>query len=199
MPVNDSFLDPKDRAYVPAKTEVVMVRRRVTIDYKKTYGGMSPYLNGIMGGQQARLLYTFCENRDGHDRGNVLRFQVPRADCPECYRRTEWSVLPDATRFFVETLSTAVELAGISFKDRLPVTVAWIRAHLPDEASTELDTLVAGMVQSEDYRTLKRGDELRPVFRDDPIANASDVMWVRKGTPKSGFPDGYVASRHYRV
>ncbi|CAI2719327.1 hypothetical protein [Nitrospina watsonii] len=199
MPVNDSYLDPKDRAYAPAKTEVVMVRRQVSIDYKKTYGGISPYINGIMGGTRARLLFTFCENAEGHDFGKVLRFQVPRTDCPECYGRTEWAALPGETRFFIDTLSTAVELAGISFKDRLPVTVAWVRAHLPDTEFTELDTLVAGMVDSDDYKKRKRGDELRPVFRDDPIANFSDVMWVLAGTPRKAFPEGYVASKHYPV
>ncbi|MBI4384573.1 MAG: hypothetical protein HY579_11130 [Nitrospinae bacterium] len=199
MPVEDKPLDPGDKAYRPAKTEVLIVHRQVRIGYKKSYGGMSPYIKGIMGGGDARLLYTVCENAGGHDRGGILRFQVPRADCPECYGRTRWEQLPDGARFYVNTLSTAVELAGISFMDQLPVTVAWISAVLPGPEGAELDTLTAGMVRVEDYTRLKKGDELRPVFRHSPRASASDAMWVLKGTPKEGWPEGYVQSKNYRV
>ena len=197
MPVEDKKLPPGDKAYRPAKTNVIIVSRKVRIDYKKSYGGMSPYIRGIMSGKNARLLYTVCKNTGGHDEPEILRFQVPRMDCPECYERTKWDQLPDATRFYIETLSTAVELAGISFMDQLPVTVAWLKAILPDAAGTELDSLVAGMVRSGDYKKLKKGDELRPVFRSRPRASASDVMWIPKGARK--LPKGYIVSKHYKV
>lgn len=195
MPVEDKALDSGDKAYKPARTDVVIVSREVQVKYKKSYGGMSPYMRGIMGAAEARLLYTVCANADGHDRQKVLMFQVPRADCPECYERTRWEQLPDDTRFYIETLSTAVELAGISFMNQLPVTVAWVKAVLAD--GTELDTLAAGMVRAQDYTQLKKGDELRPVFRSEPKASAGDVMWVLKGTDK--FPEGYVPSKHYKI
>ncbi len=83
--------------------------------------------------------------------------------------------------------------------DQLPVTVAWIKAILPDDENTELDTLVAGMVLSEDYMNLKKGDEIRPVFRKNPASNASDVMWVLKGTTFEKFPAGYIESKNYQV
>ncbi len=199
MTLEDRFLPPQDKSYKPSQNpdERVIVERRASITYKKSYGGMSPYFQGIMGGGAAVLCYTSCANREGHDEPRVIRYQVPRTDCPECYERTRWDTLPGATRFFVETKSTAVTLAGISFLNRLPVTVAWIRAVLPD--GTELDTLAAGMVEIEDYDRLVRGDELRPVFRQDPRASASDVMWVPRGTPGDRFPGGYIASRHYPV
>ncbi|MBI4388545.1 MAG: hypothetical protein HY580_00055 [Nitrospinae bacterium] len=199
MPVEDKPLDRGDKAYRPARTEVVIVDRQVRVGYKKSYGGMSPYIKGIMGGADARLFYTVCENAGGHDRGGTLRFQIPRADCPECYGRTRWEQLPDGARFYVNTLSTAVELAGISFMDQLPVTVAWISAALPGAEGAELDTLTAGMVRVEDYTRLKKGDELRPVFRSEPRASASDAMWVLKGTLKKWWPEGYVQSKNYRV
>ena len=97
----------------------------------------------------------------------------------------------------VETKSTAVNLAGISFMDQLPVTVAWIKAVLAD--GTELDTLTAGMVCLDDYNSLVKGDELRPVFRKEPRAAASDVMWVRSGTPVQDWPEGYLPSNRYKV
>lgn len=197
MPIEDKALDRGDKAYRPAKTDVVIVSRKVEIRYKKSYGGMSPYIKGIMGGRDARLLYTICGNIEGHDEPRTLRFLVPRADCPECYEKTRWEQLPGETRFYVNTLSTAVELAGISFMEQLPVTVAWISAVLPDPGKTELDTLVAGMVRVEDYTRLKKGDELRPVFRQEPKASASDVMWVLKGTKE--LPLGYIPSNHYEV
>jgi uncharacterized OB-fold protein len=197
MPVEDKYLDRGDKAYKPAKTDVVMVNRHVEISYKKSYGGMSPYIRGIMGAEEARLLYTVCDNQTGHDEPKTLLFLVPRADCPECYEKTRWEQLPDSARFYVNTLSTAVELAGISFMDQLPVTVAWISATLTDTPKTELDTLVAGMVRAEDYQRLKKGDELRPVFRASPKASASDVMWILKGT--RDLPVGYVASKYYTI
>lgn len=197
MPVEDKYLDRGDKAYRPAKSEVVIVNRRVEISYKKSYGGMSPYIRGIMGAGEARLFYTVCGNSAGHDEPKPRLFLVPRADCPECYEKTGWEQLPDGTRFYVNTLSTAVELAGISFMDQLPVTVAWISAVLPDAGKTELDTLVAGMVRSEDYQRLKKGDELRPVFRFSPKASASDVMWILKGA--GDLPVGYIASKYYTL
>ena len=197
MPIEDSALDRGDKAYRPAKTDVVIVNRKVEIRYKKSYGGMSPYIKGIMGGRDARLLYTVCDNAEGHDEPWPLRFLVPRADCPECYEKTRWEQLPDNTGFYVNTLSTAVELAGISFMDQLPVTVAWISAVLPDPEKTELNTLVAGMIRMVDYTRLKKGDELRPVFREEPKASASDVMWVLRGTKE--LPQGYVPGKYYKV
>ncbi|MCH7499372.1 MAG: hypothetical protein IH886_05100 [Nitrospinae bacterium] len=199
MTVRDTFLNPADKSYKPSRhpENLVIVEREAAIRYKKSYGGMSAYFQGIMKKENAVLRYTVCSNQDGHDESRVLRFQVPRADCPECYEPTGWETLPDETRFTVETQSAAVNLAGISFMDQLPVTVAWVQAVLPD--GTELDTLTAGMVSLDDYNTLAKGDELRPVFRKTPRASASDVMWVRKGTPVRDLPEGYIPSKRYRV
>jgi uncharacterized OB-fold protein len=199
MPVKDTILNRQDKAYRHARTDVVIVQREVHIKYKKSYGGMSRYIQGIMGAEHARLLYAICDKAEDHDDQKPLRFQVPRADCPECYAPTRWQELPGDTRFIVETFSTAVDLAGISFMDQLPVTVAWIKAILSDDKNTELDTLVAGMVLSEDYKELKKGDEVRPVFRKNPASNASDVMWVLLGTAFERFPSGYVESKNYPV
>ncbi len=199
MPVKDTFLDPEDKSYKPSRhpENLVIVEREAAIRYKKSYGGMSAYFQGIMQKENAVLRYTVCSNQDGHDESRVLRFQVPRADCPECYEPTTWETLPGDTRFTVETKSTAVNLAGISFMDQLPVTLAWIKAVLPD--NVELDTLTAGMVSLEDYNALVKGDELRPVFRKAPRASASDVMWVRRGTRARDLPEGYSPSRHYNL
>ena len=199
MPVKDTFLNPEDKSYKPSSNpeNLVMVEREATIRYKKSYGGMSAYFQGIMEKENAVLRYTVCSNQDGHDEQRVLRFQVPRMDCPECYEKTAWDSLPGETRFIVETKSTAVNLAGISFMDQLPVTVAWIKAVLPE--GIELDTLTAGMVKLEDYNTLAKGDELRPVFRKAPKASASDVMWVPKGTRGQKLPEGYIPSKNYNI
>lgn len=199
MTVRDRFLNPKDKSYKPSQHpgDLVVVEREAAIKYKKSYGGMSPYFQGIMGMEEAVLRYTVCSNTAGHDAERVLRFQVPRMDCPECYEKTVWESLPGGTRFIVETKSTAVNLAGISFMDQLPVTVAWVKAVLPDGA--ELDTLTAGMVSLEDYNTLGKGDALRPVFRKEPRASASDVMWVPVGTSPNHLPEGYMPSRRYSL
>ncbi|MCZ6513455.1 MAG: hypothetical protein O6857_05950 [Nitrospinae bacterium] len=199
MPVKDTFLNPEDKSYKPSRhpENLVMVEREATIRYKKSYGGMSAYFQGIMEKENAVLRYTVCSNQDGHDEQRVLRFQVPRMDCPECYEKTAWDSLPGETRFIVETKSTAVNLAGISFMDQLPVTVAWIKAVLPE--GIELDTLTAGMVNLEDYNTLAKGDELKPVFRKAPKASASDVMWVPKGTRGQKLPEGYIPSKYYNI
>ncbi len=199
MPVKDTFLNPEDKSYKPSRhpENLVMVEREATIRYKKSYGGMSAYFQGIMEKENAVLRYTVCSNQDGHDEQRVLRFQVPRMDCPECYEKTAWDSLPGETRFIVETKSTAVNLAGISFMDQLPVTVAWIKAVLPE--GIELDTLTAGMVSLEDYNTLVKGDELRPVFRKAPKASASDVMWVPRGTRGQKLPEGYIPSKYYNI
>ena len=199
MPVKDTFLNPEDKSYKPSRhpENLVIVEREAAIRYKKSYGGMSPYFQGIMEKENAVLRYTVCSNQDGHDEQRVLRFQVPRMDCPECYEKTAWDSLPGETRFIVETKSTAVNLAGISFMDQLPVTVAWIKAVLP--GGIELDTLTAGMVSLEDYNTLVKGDELRPVFRKSPRASASDVMWVRSGSPLRDLPEGYIPSKCYSI
>ena len=199
MPVKDTFLNPEDKSYKPSRhpEKLVVVEREATIRYKKSYGGMSAYFQGIMEKENAVLRYTVCSNQDGHDEQRVLRFQVPRMDCPECYEKTAWESLPGETRFTVETKSTAVNLAGISFMDQLPVTVAWIKAVLPE--GIELDTLTAGMVNLEDYNTLVKGDELRPVFRKAPKASASDVMWVPRGTRGQKLPEGYIPSKYYNI
>ncbi len=199
MPVKDTFLNPEDKSYKPSRhpENLVMVEREATIRYKKSYGGMSAYFQGIMEKENAVLRYTVCSNQDGHDEQRVLRFQVPRMDCPECYEKTAWDSLPGETRFIVETKSTAVNLAGISFMDQLPVTVAWIKAVLPE--GIELDTLTAGMVNLEDYNTLVKGDELRPVFRKAPKASASDIMWVPRGTRGQKLPEGYIPSKYYNI
>ncbi len=199
MPVKDTFLNPEDKSYKPSRhpEKLVVVEREATIRYKKSYGGMSAYFQGIMEKENAVLRYTICSNQDGHDEQRVLRFQVPRMDCPECYEKTAWDSLPGETRFIVETKSTAVNLAGISFMDQLPVTVAWIKAVLPE--GIELDTLTAGMVNLEDYNTLVKGDELRPVFRKAPKASASDVMWVPRGTRGQKLPEGYIPSKYYNI
>lgn len=199
MTVRDQFLNPEDKSYKPScdPEKLVVVEREATIRYKKSYGGMSAYFQGIMEKENAVLRYTVCSNQDGHDEQRVLRFQVPRIDCPECYEKTAWESLPGKTRFMVETKSTAVNLAGISFMDQLPVTVAWVKAVLPE--GIELDTLTAGMVSLEDYNTLVKGDELRPVFRKAPRASASDVMWVRKGTSVKNLPEGYIPGNRYKI
>ena len=199
MTVEDKFLDPKDKSYIPSRhpDQLVIAARDAHVRYKKSYGGMSPYFSGIMGRENAVLRYTLCENQEGHDHSNVLRFQVPRADCPECYEKNKWETLPDPTGFFVETKSTAVELAGISFMKQLPVTVVWIKAVLPEKI--ELDTLAAGMIHIDDYDSLVKGDELRPVFRKEPRATASDVMWVRKGMTLDKLPEGYIPSKNYKI
>ena len=199
MLVKDTFLNPEDKSYKPSRhpENLVMVEREATIRYKKSYGGMSAYFQGIMEKENAVLRYTVCSNQDGHDEQRVLRFQVPRMDCPECYEKTAWDSLPGETRFIVETKSTAVNLAGISFMDQLPVTVAWIKAVLPE--GIELDTLTAGMVNLEDYNTLVKGDELRPVFRKAPKASASDIMWVPRGTRGQKLPEGYIPSKYYNI
>ncbi len=199
MPVKDTFLNPEDKSYKPSRhpENLVVVEREATIRYKKSYGGMSAYFQGIMEKENAVLRYTVCSNQDGHDEQRVLRFQVPRMDCPECYEKTAWDSLPGETRFIVETKSTAVNLAGISFMDQLPVTVAWIKAVLPE--GMELDTLTAGMVSLEDYNTLVKGNELRPVFRKAPKASASDVMWVPRGTRGQKLPEGYIPSKYYNI
>ncbi len=82
MPVKDTILNRADKAYQHAHTDVVMVQREVHIKYKKSYGGISPYIQGIIGKEHARLLYTICDQSEGHDDLKPLRFQVPRADCP---------------------------------------------------------------------------------------------------------------------
>ncbi len=199
MPVKDTFLNPEDKSYKPSRhpDNLVIVEREAAIRYKKSYGGMSPYFQGIMEKENAVLRYTVCSNQDGHDQPRVLRFQVPRMDCPECYAQTAWETLPGETRFTVETKSTAVNLAGISFMDQLPVTVAWIQAVLSD--GIELDTLTASMVGLADYNTLVKGDELRPVFRKSPRASASDVMWVRSGSQVRDLPEGYIPSKCYSI
>lgn len=199
MTVKDTLLPSEDKSYKPSQDSdrLVIVRRKVNIEYKKSYGGMSLYFKGIMKDEKAVLRYTYCANKEEHDEPRILRFLVPRADCPECYQRTEWDILPAQTRFYVETKSTAVSLAGISFMDRVPVTVAWVKAVLPDEV--ELDTLIAGMVSIKDYDSLAKGDELRPLFRKEPEATASDVMWVQKGTSARDWPEEYLASKFYEA
>ena len=199
MTVEDKFLDSKDKSYQSSQhpNQLVIVERSVQIQYKKSYGGMSPYFKGIMEGENAVLHYTYCANENGHDDPETIRYQVPRADCAECYEKTTWEILSGETRFFVETKSTAVNLAGISFMDDLPVTVAWIKAVLPDGIA--LSTLSAGMVRIGDYDSLVKGDELRPVFRNEPRAAASDVMWVEKGTALDKFPEGYIQSKNYKI
>ncbi len=197
MTVEDRFLQPQDKSYKPSRhpEQIIIAERNVRICYKKSYGGMSRYFQGIMRKEEAVLYYSHCGNEKGHDILRTIRYQVPRADCAECYEKTQWKTLPDATGFFVETKSTAVELAGISFMNDLPVTVAWVRAVLPEKI--ELDTLAAGMVSIEDYDSLIKGDELRPVFRKEPRATASDVMWVRKGSRR--LPEGYGPSSNYKI
>ena len=199
MTVKDTLLPSADKSYKPSQRpdRLVIARRKVNVEYRKSYGGISLYFEGIMKDEKAVLRFTYCANKEEHDEPRILRFLVPRADCPECYHRTEWDILPDATRFYVETKSTAVSVAGISFMDRLPVTVAWLKAVLPD--GVELDTLVAGMVGAKDYDSLAKGDELKPLFRKEPEATASDVMWVQKGTPPEDWPEEYLASKFYEV
>ena len=197
MTVEDRFLDATDKSYKASKhrDELIIVERNVNVKYKKSYGGISRYFQGIMKKEDSVLLYTFCANESGHDEPRVIHYQVPRADCAECYCPTTWAKLSGQSKFFVETKSTAVSLAGISFMNDLPVTVAWIRTVLPDV--TELDTLAAGMVAIKDYDGLVKGDELRPVFRQEPKATASDVMWVRKDSVE--IPEGYTPSKHYAL
>lgn len=199
MTVKDTLLPSTDKSYKPSQQpdHLVIARRKVNVEYKKSYGGMSLYFEGIMKGEKAILRYTYCANKEEHDEPRILRFLVPRADCPECYQRTEWDILHGQTRFYVETKSTAVRLAGISFMDRIPVTVAWIKAVLPGDV--ELDTLIAGMVSTKDYNSLVKGDELKPLFRKEPEATASDVMWVHKRTPPKDWPEEYLASKFYEM
>ncbi len=199
MTIEDRYLDLKDKSYKPSQhsNKLIITERNVNVQYKKSYGGMSSYFQGIMQGKDAVLRYTSCSNKDGHDEPKIIRYQVPRGDCPECYGKTEWEILPGETQFYVETKSTAVDLAGITFMNDLPVTVAWIKAVLPGHV--ELDTLAAGMVKTDDYNKIIKGVELRPVFRKEPKATASDVMWVKKGTPQKEFPEGYIQSKYYTV
>ncbi|KMP11556.1 hypothetical protein UR09_01245 [Candidatus Nitromaritima sp. SCGC AAA799-A02] len=199
MTIEDKFLDSRDKSYKPSQhsDKLIITERNVRVQYKKSYGGMSPYFQGIMQGKDAVLRYTSCPNKDGHDELKIIRYQVPRGDCPECYGKTKWETLTGETNFYVETKSTAVNLAGISFMNDLPVTVAWIKAVLP--GNIELDTLTAGMVKADDYNAIVNGDELRPVFRKEPLASASDVMWVKKGASREALPKGYIASKHYAI
>ncbi len=127
-----------------------------------TYGLLTPFFEGL---KEGRLLATRCANqRCAENR----RWLPPRADCPDCLKRMEWTELAPPVIGKVYSY-TMVDYAGMGVELKTPY---WqIDVELPDMATIPKGYLLHGKPEA--------GMEVMARFRtDSPTNTILDMYWV---------------------
>ena len=133
-----------------------------TLTHMHTYGLLSPFFEGL---KEGRLLATRCTNKEC---GEHRRWLPPRADCPDCLQRMEWTEMTPPVIGKVYSF-TMVDYAGIGVELKTPY---WqIDVELPDMATVPKGYLLHGKP--------KTGMEVKAQFRtDNPTNTILDMYWV---------------------
>ncbi|MGC8610560.1 MAG: Zn-ribbon domain-containing OB-fold protein [Thermoplasmata archaeon] len=154
------------------------------INYKHSYGKVSPYFVGL---KNKKLLGTICRNKEKHRSKTELLFLPPRADCPECMAEIkEWVDLTN-NEFRIYTYTIAY-FAGESFLNQVPYILINVEVVGYDTSYSKLtSTLVINEpgeinIKPEEIRI---GMKVKPKFRDVPLESitANSLYFVPAEKP----------------
>ena len=131
-----------------------------SITHFHTYGLLTPFFQGLT---QGKLLATKCTNPQCSQNSTWL---PPRADCPDCYARTQWVEVPTEGVIYTYTM---LDYAGIGVELKTPYWQI-------DVALEGVDTVFKGILLSGKPQI---GMKVKAQFRkDNPTHTILDVWWV---------------------
>ena len=133
-----------------------------TFTHHHTYGLLTPFFKGLT---QGKLLATKCTNPECTENSTWL---PPRADCPDCYARTEWVEVPSEGNIYAYTM---LDYAGIGIEMETPYWQIDIQIE-------GVDTIFKGWLKEGKPVT---GMPVKAEFRtEDPTHTILDICWVPK-------------------
>jgi uncharacterized OB-fold protein len=131
-----------------------------SITHFHTYGLLTPFFKGL---SQGKLLATKCTNPECSQKATWL---PPRADCPDCYARTEWVEVPAEGAIYTYTM---LDYAGIGVELKTPYWQI-------DVAIKGVDTIFKGILLRGKPEI---GMKVKAEFRTkNPTRTILDVWWV---------------------
>jgi len=131
-----------------------------SITHFHTYGLLTPFFKGLAEG---KLLATKCTNPACSQNSTWL---PPRADCPDCYARTEWVEVPNEGTIYTYTM---LDYAGIGIELKTPYWQI-------DVAIAGVDTMFKGILLRGKPEI---GMKVKAEFRTkNPTRTILDVWWV---------------------
>lgn len=132
------------------------------ITHHHTYGLLTPFFKGLTEG---KLLGTKCTNPDCTENSVWL---PPRADCPDCYARTEWLEVPTEGKIYAYTM---LDYSGIGIEMETPYWQI-------DVEIEGVDTIFKGWLK---YGKPFTGMPVKAEFRtENPTHTILDICWVPK-------------------
>ncbi|MBW2062986.1 MAG: Zn-ribbon domain-containing OB-fold protein [Deltaproteobacteria bacterium] len=131
-----------------------------TLTHHHTYGQLTPFFKGLT---QGKLLATRCSNPNCLEKSTFL---PPRADCPDCYAKTEWIEAPTEGRIYT---FTRVDYAGIGIEMKTPYWQI-------DIEIKGIDTIFKGYLLSGKPEI---GMKVKAQFRtENPTHTILDIYWI---------------------
>ena len=128
--------------------------------HQHTYGLLTPFFKGLTEG---KLLATKCTNPECTQNSTWL---PPRADCPDCYARTEWVEVPAEGKVYAYTM---LDYAGIGIEMKTPYWQI-------DVEIEGVDTIFKGyLLNGKPYTGMPVKAEFRT---DNPSHTILDICWV---------------------
>jgi hypothetical protein len=136
-----------------------VIRWPRSLEHHHTYGLLTPFFKGLTEG---KLLATKCNNPQCEEQSTWL---PPRADCPDCYGRTEWLEVPTQGKIYAFTM---LDYTGIGIEMKSPYWQI-------DVEIEGVDTIFKGyLIEGKPYT----GMPVRAKFRtDNPTHTILDIYW----------------------
>jgi len=137
-----------------------VVRWPRALEHHHTYGLLTPFFKGLTEG---KLLATKCTNPECTENSTWL---PPRADCPDCYARTEWVEVPAEGKIYAYTM---LGYTGIGIEMKAPYWQI-------DVEIEGVDTIFKGyLLHGKPYT----GMPVKAQFRtENPSHTILDICWV---------------------
>ncbi|RJX36356.1 MAG: hypothetical protein C4525_01370 [Desulfarculus sp.] len=133
-----------------------------SMEHHHTYGMLTPFFKGLTEG---KLLATKCVNPKCPHKSTWL---PPRADCPDCYARTEWVQVPSEGKIYAYTM---LDYTGIGIEMKAPYWQI-------DVEIKGVDTIFKGFLLRGKPVT---GLPVKAMFRTkNPTHTILDICWVPK-------------------
>jgi uncharacterized OB-fold protein len=93
-------------------SDPMVIKNQKTWYHMHTYGGWSKFFQDL---QKGKLMGTRCPNPDCSEKRIFL---PPRADCPDCWTRTEWVEAPQVGKIYT---FSEITYPGELFRAEAPV------------------------------------------------------------------------------
>ena len=142
--------------------DVWVVKNPKEIVHNHSYGGLTPFFEGLT---QGKILGTFCPNC-----WNGCIWLPPRVDCPDCWEKMEWiEIDPEGAAVYSHSVTN---YPGAGFKGTVPCPL--ISVEIPG-VCTKMMSYLSEFADDEPYI----GMPIKPVFRTErPTLTILDLSWV---------------------